>query len=199
MDEFKKLVEVADRLNGEGGCPWDIKQTLDSLARHLLEEAHEVMEAIDENDNQKMIEEIGDLFYLCIFLCKIGEREGKFSLDGVIKDVREKLIRRHPHVYGDQEVGDADEVLSQWEQIKREEKASRKTPFDDIPKTMGLLAKTQKVIKRLAGQTLPETKNKTVGEKLLTLLIEAHKNNLDAETELLKTLRTELNAPKTFY
>lgn len=198
MDEFKKLVEVADRLNGEGGCPWDIKQTLQSLSRHLLEEAHEVLEAIDEDDHQKIIEEIGDLFYLCIFLCKIGERQGKFSLDSVLKDVRQKLVRRHPHVFGEVEVKGADAVLTQWEKIKKEEKPTRETPFDDIPKTMGLLSKTQKVIKRMAARPLPELKSDSLGNKLLALLIEAHQSELDAETELRKSLRKEFNAPKSF-
>lgn len=198
MESFKKLVEVADRLNAPGGCPWDIKQTLQSLSRYLLEEVHEIFEAIDEDDPQKMIEEIGDLFYLCIFLCKIGEREGKFSLDSVIKAVTKKLIHRHPHVFGDQKVSDPDEVIRLWEAAKAKEKTKETTPFDDIPKTMSLLGKSQKVLKRLSGTVLPKIPQDELGDRLLNLLIEAQKDSLDAERELLKALRTHLNAPKSF-
>ncbi|MCH9613925.1 MAG: hypothetical protein SP1CHLAM54_09340 [Chlamydiia bacterium] len=198
MESFKNLVEVANRLNAPDGCPWDIKQTLHSISKHLLEEVHEVLEAVDEDDSQKMIEEVGDLFYLCIFLCKIGEREGKFSLDSMIKNVSEKLIRRHPHVFGDKEVKDSDEVIRIWEEAKAEEKAKKRTPFDDIPKTMSLMSKSQKVIKRLSGEPLPEIPKNELGEKLLSLLIEAHQTGRDAERELLKAVRTHLKAPKDF-
>lgn len=101
MREFDELIEIIDRLLGPDGCPWDKEQTLQSLRSSVLEEVCEVIEAIDLNDNAHIKEELGDLFFNTIFLCKIAEKEKRFTVTEILKELNEKLIRRHPHVFGE--------------------------------------------------------------------------------------------------
>lgn len=101
VEEFKALLQVTDRLMGPGGCPWDQEQTLVSMRGSLLEEAYEVLEALDEENYPHLTEELGDLLYNIIFLCTLGEKEKKFTTLKVIQTIREKLIERHPHVFGE--------------------------------------------------------------------------------------------------
>src|SRR3990167_8410368 len=104
MKEFEKLLLLADRLIGPKGCPWDQEQTIDSLAPYLIEEAKEVLQAVENKDVNNLIEELGDLLYLIIFLSKVGEKEGKISLIDVMEGVNEKMVRRKPHIFGDAKV-----------------------------------------------------------------------------------------------
>src|SRR3990167_9026225 len=108
MEAFSALLQVAEQLLGPNGCPWDIKQTFTSLQPYVLEEAHEVIEAVDADDDQKMIEELGDLLYTIVFYGKLGEKQGRFSMEQIVHCVRDKLVRRHPHVFGEVKVQDAD-------------------------------------------------------------------------------------------
>lgn len=121
------LREIIEKLRSPGGCPWDIEQTHESIKGNLLEEAGEAVEAIDEGDPEHLCEELGDVLLQIVFHSDIAEKSGDFSLDDVIDMVSKKLIRRHPHVFGDVKVSGVDDVLTNWEAIKREEKAQKST------------------------------------------------------------------------
>jgi MazG family protein len=150
------LVRVMARLRGPGGCPWDREQDHRSLARHLLEESHEVLEAIDDGDPERLRDELGDLLLQVVFHAQMAAEAGTFDVDDVAEGIVAKLVRRHPHVFGDVEVGSADEVLVNWERIKADEKGSGRgagpPPVDDdIPATLPALARASKVQRRAAG------------------------------------------------
>jgi len=122
------------RLRGPGGCPWDAEQTHGSLKRYLIEETYEVIEAIDTNDSVLLKEELGDLLLQPIFHAAIAEEQGEFSTGDVIESICDKLIRRHPHVFGDQVINNADEQIENWERIKKREKGEeRKSALTGIP------------------------------------------------------------------
>ncbi|MGH2579849.1 MAG: nucleoside triphosphate pyrophosphohydrolase [Actinomycetota bacterium] len=144
------LVRVMARLRGPGGCPWDHEQTHRTLARHLLEETHEVLDAIDAGDPDRLRDELGDVLLQVVFHAQMAAEEGTFDVDDVAKATVEKLIRRHPHVFGDVPVSGADEVLVNWEQIKAEETGEQPVE-DDIPPTLPALARASKVQRRAAG------------------------------------------------
>ena len=139
MKEFDDLIAVAEKLLSPEGCPWDHKQTFLSLQPYVLEEAHEVIEAVDSGEDEQIVEELGDLLYTVIFYGKLAEKEGRFATVDIIKAVKEKLIRRHPHVFGEVKVEHVDEIAQNWERIKKEEKQSRKKEPGGIPPTLPLL------------------------------------------------------------
>ncbi|WP_425348993.1 nucleoside triphosphate pyrophosphohydrolase [Halalkalibacter urbisdiaboli] len=134
-EEFSQLREVIATLRGPNGCPWDRKQTHKSLKKYLIEETYEVLEAIDEEDDEHLVEELGDVLLQVMLHAQIGEDEGWFSIQDVIRAVTEKMIRRHPHVFGDLTANDADEVLANWEEMKKQEKGveEQKSQLDSIP------------------------------------------------------------------
>jgi MazG family protein len=144
------LVRVMARLRAPGGCPWDREQDHRSLARHLLEEAHEVLDAIDANDTERLREELGDLLLQVVFHAEMAREAGDFDVDDVAEGIVRKLIRRHPHVFGDTSVSGPGEVLVNWERIKQEEKGEHPIE-DDIPATLPALARAAKVQRRAAG------------------------------------------------
>jgi MazG family protein len=144
------LVRVMARLRGPGGCPWDHEQTHRTLARHLLEETHEVLDAIDADDPARLRDELGDVLLQVVFHAQMAAEEGTFDVDDVAQATVEKLIRRHPHVFGEVHVSGADEVLVNWEQIKAEETGEQPVE-DDIPPTLPALARASKVQRRAAG------------------------------------------------
>jgi len=119
---FEKLVAVQARLRAPNGCPWDREQTHQSLRTYLIEEAYEVLEALENGDDAKFAEEMGDLLLQIVFHSQIAREEGRFTVAEVIRDIHDKMIRRHPHVFGDTEAKDSAEVLRNWEQIKAEER-----------------------------------------------------------------------------
>jgi len=144
------LVRVMAQLRGPGGCPWDREQTHASLARHLLEETHETLDAIDAGDGDRLREELGDVLLQVVFHAQMAADDGAWDVDDVAQGIVEKLIRRHPHVFGDVEVAGADEVLVNWERIKADEKGQQPLE-DDIPETLPALARASKVQRRAAG------------------------------------------------
>jgi len=135
---FQTLRRVIATLRGPNGCPWDRKQTHASLKRYLLEEAYELLEAIDENDDDHMVEELGDVLLQVMLHAQIGADRGLFSIDDVIRTLTAKMIRRHPHVFGDVTAETAEQVVVNWEKIKKEEKGNGqpKSIFADIPKSL---------------------------------------------------------------
>ncbi len=125
MKGFDRLVEIMRRLRAPGGCPWDAEQSHESLKRYLIEETYEVIEAIDKNDPELLKEELGDLMLQPVFHAVIAEEKGEFTLDDVLDTICDKLVRRHPHVFGDQVVKTADEQVENWERIKKDGKGRR--------------------------------------------------------------------------
>lgn len=122
---FAELVAVMAALRGENGCPWDKEQTHKSLRRYVVEEAYEVIDAIDSGDMQALCEELGDLLLQVVFHARIAEEQGLFTAEDVVRGLTEKLIRRHPHVFGEERAEDADDVLEIWQAVKAAEKAGK--------------------------------------------------------------------------
>jgi tetrapyrrole methylase family protein/MazG family protein len=121
---FEKLAAVQARLRAPDGCPWDREQTHASLRTYLIEEAYEVLEALESGDDGKFAEEMGDLLLQIMFHSQIAKEEGRFDVSDVIREVHDKMVRRHPHVFGEKRAKDSAEVLKKWEQIKKEERAA---------------------------------------------------------------------------
>ena len=129
LKDWTTFRQVIADLRGPNGCPWDQKQTHESLKKYLLEEAHELLTAIDEEDDFAIVEELGDVLLQVFLHAQIGEDNGYFNLEEVLASINEKMIRRHPHVFGDVSVEDADDVVANWEAIKREEKGDSDEPI----------------------------------------------------------------------
>ena len=122
---FERLVGVQARLRAEGGCPWDREQTHQTLRTYLIEEAYEVLEALEAGDDKKFAEEMGDLLLQIVFHSQIAREEGRFDVRDVIREIHDKMVRRHPHVFGEAKAKDAAEVLKNWEQLKAEERRAK--------------------------------------------------------------------------
>jgi tetrapyrrole methylase family protein/MazG family protein/ATP diphosphatase len=139
-----RLVGVMRRLLAPNGCPWDREQTLESLRKYVLEEACEVIDAIDSKDRDGLREELGDLLLQVVFQAELLRTEGKFAIDDVIAGIVEKLVSRHPHVFGDVEANTADEVLTNWEKLKAKEKKGRGI-LDGVPRSLPALVRAQRI------------------------------------------------------
>jgi MazG family protein len=126
---FDDLVAIMDRLREPGGCPWDREQTYATLRAYVLEEAYEVADAIDRGDLDALGEELGDLLLQVVFLSRLAKEDDRFSIDDVVRGISQKMVRRHPHVFGEEQADSADEVLRHWERIKKDEK--RQDPNGD--------------------------------------------------------------------
>ncbi len=148
---FNTLVEIMRRLRGPGGCPWDAEQTHESLTRYLLEESYEVIEAIEAKSNDHLKEELGDLLLQPVFHAAIAEESGTFTIDDVIKTLCDKLVRRHPHVFGDMNISDSNAQIENWEKIKKLEKGDeRKSALSGVPPQLPALLKAQKITEKAA-------------------------------------------------
>jgi len=200
------------KLRGPGGCPWDAEQDHRSLARHLLEEAHEVLDAIDAGDSDLLKEELGDLLLQVVFHAQMAADEGRWDVDDVAEGIVRKLIRRHPHVFGDVTVSGAGEVLVNWERIKADEKGP-KALEDDIPATLPALARASKVQRRAAGWGFewrtregalealheevgeleraedPDNAEEEIGDVLFATVAVARRLGVDPESALRRTVR----------
>jgi len=133
------------RLRAPGGCPWDAEQTHSSLKQYVIEEAYEVVEAIDEGSRDHLVEELGDLLFQVVFHSQLGAEAGEFTMEDVVERICDKMTRRHPHVFGDRVVTDAREALAQWERIKREETGSRSSALDGVPAALPALLRAQRL------------------------------------------------------
>lgn len=150
MTAFEKVCEIVARLRGPGGCPWDREQTHESLLPALIEEVYEVAEAARENDPAHFCEELGDLLLLVIMHAEIAQESGRFNIDNILQEISDKLIRRHPHVFGTSEARDSGTVLKQWEAIKREEKKADSHYLASLPKALPALMRAQKAQSKVA-------------------------------------------------
>lgn len=147
---FDELVAVMARLRGPLGCPWDKEQDLETLRPYLLEEAHEVLEAIASGDPDHHREELGDLLLQIVFQAQIAKEKGDFTVADVAAGITEKLVRRHPHVFGEREAATSKEVLGLWREVKGKEKGGRGI-FDGVPATLSALLRARRVQERAAG------------------------------------------------
>ena len=146
---FNDLLAIMRRLRGPGGCPWDAEQTHESLTRYLLEETYEVIEAIDLKSPELLKEELGDLLLQPVFHAAIAEENGTFTMADVIHTLCDKLIRRHPHVFGDMEIRDSTAQIENWEKIKKAEKGEeRRSALSGVPPHLPALLKAQKITEK---------------------------------------------------
>lgn len=145
-----KLVELAERLRATNGCPWDRDQTNESLKPYLIEEAYEVYEAIENKDDKNLKEELGDLLYLIFSNTQIKKENEIFDIDDVATYATEKLIRRHPHVFGDESVENSNDVINRWEKIKQTEKKKDESILDGVPKNLPALLKAYRTQEKVA-------------------------------------------------
>lgn len=152
LDALASLLDVVDRLRApEGGCPWDLEQTERSMAPHLLEEAFEAVEAIETGDARSAVEELGDVLMNVLMIARIGSEAGRFDLAEIATGIADKLIRRHPHVFGELQLDDADAVLANWEQIKRRERGDKpRGTLDGVPRNLPALLRGYRVGQKVA-------------------------------------------------
>jgi tetrapyrrole methylase family protein/MazG family protein len=202
---IEDLLRVMARLRSPTGCPWDREQDHRSLRWHAVEEVYELLDAIEADDDQELVEELGDLLLQVVFHCQLGKERGAFDFDKVVRHITEKLVRRHPHVFGDVKVKDVDQVWANWEKIKRAEKHgtkhARPSALDGIPKHLPALSRAEKLVKKARraklttgigkARKLPRAK---LARELFDLAQYAQSKGWSAE-ELLRTetLRQERN------
>lgn len=148
---FEDLVEIMRKLRAPGGCPWDAEQTHESLTRYLLEESYEVIEAIESGSQANLKEELGDLLLQPVFHAAIAEEAGEFTISDVVNTLCKKLVRRHPHVFGDMDIVDSNAQIENWERIKKTEKGDeRKSALSGVPPQLPALLKAQKITEKAA-------------------------------------------------
>lgn len=154
-DALLRLVEIMARLRSPGGCPWDAKQTDITIKAYLLEEAYEVLEAVERTSPKDVCQELGDLLFQIIFLARLAEERGDFDLTEVMEGIAEKMIRRHPHVFGDARVDGAEEVAANWEKIKRSEKGHESGALKGVPAALPALLRCHRITERASKAGLP--------------------------------------------
>ena len=189
-EQLIRLNEVMARLRVE--CPWDREQTHVSLLTHLIEETCEVVDAVEEGTDADLCEELGDLLLQVYFHARIAEDEGRFTIDDVARGIADKLIHRHPHVFGDGEI--PEDLRGVWERRKRQEKG-RTSSLDGIAQAMSSLARTQKVIARARSHEVPiefpdePVTADEVGERIQVLIARAQASGVDADAAVRAALR----------
>jgi len=150
LNQFATLVDIIARLRAPDGCPWDRKQTHGSLRENLLEECYEALEALDEEDSEKLCDELGDLLMQVVLHAQIAAEAGEFELGDVLSSINAKLIHRHPHIFGSLKVKDAREVALNWEVLKQEEREAGTSILASVPKQMPALGYSQEIQRRVA-------------------------------------------------
>ncbi len=205
-----RLRQIVARLRGPDGCPWDREQTHESLKPHLLEESYELLEAIENRDDSELREELGDLLLQVVLHAQFAAEENRFDFDAIAETIAEKLVRRHPHVFGESRLPDSAAVLRQWDAIKRDEKKGRRSALDGVPMALPALARAQKIQAKAARvgfdwesteAVLPkireeldeleqapstEMKAEELGDLLFAVVNYARKNKLNAEDLLTR-------------
>ncbi len=193
LDGVAELVAVMDRLRSPGGCPWDREQTHASLLPYVVEEAHELVEAVETGTREDLLEELGDVLLQVVFHARIAQEDpvAPFDLDDVARRTAAKLVSRHPHVFGDVHAPDAEAVKVSWDRLKKAEKG-RESALDGVPPGLGALARAAKLASRAhrAGIEVRWPDDDSLGARLLSLVLEADAAGQDAETELRRATRT---------
>lgn len=206
---FSDLLQIMARLRAPNGCPWDREQTHESLLPYLIEESHEFIDAVESKDSAHMREELGDVLLQVVFHAEVAREAGTFDIDGVIQDISEKLVRRHPHVFAEAKAEDADAVVAQWDKIKKAEKgdapadAPAPSVLDGIPRSLPPFPKALKISKKAvkAGFEWPDWTGvlAKVREELAEFEVEAKALDRDKlEAELGDILFSVVNLARVF-
>lgn len=207
---IERLIEIIEILRSENGCQWDREQTHKTLKQNMLEEAYEAVDAIDDNDNEHLKEELGDVLLQVILHSQIAKEENAFDIEDVAKGISDKLIHRHPHVFSNVKVNSTQEILDNWEKLKKEEKPHRTSIMDGISKSQTALMSSQKIskkavkvgfewqnendlydcvfseIKEFKEAKTQEEKEEELGDILFSVVNLSRWNKIDAEQALLK-------------
>lgn len=219
QEGIDRLLTIMRRLREPGGCPWDREQDHRSLRTYLLEETHEVLDAIDKGDDESLREELGDLLLQVVFHCRIAEESGRFTFEDVIRTVCDKLVRRHPHVFGDVEVSGTEDVLRNWEKIKLSEAGDQGGILSGVPRSLPALLLAYRVLSKLARvhgadgpgfqvssstlvqEMVPEADKEEMsarlGELLFGVVHAAWRRELDPETALREYTRRIMDKYET--
>ena len=193
--ELEQLIAVMAQLRAPGGCAWDRDQTHSSLVRYLVEETHELVEAIEAGDDAELVEELGDVLYQVLFHADIAAEDGRFTLEDVARHMRDKMVHRHPHVFGDAVADTPDAVMASWETLKAVEKPDRESVLDGVPKGMPALALADKLLGKAAklGVTVEPAVvpagEAELGTTLLATVAGAREAGLDPERALRGAIR----------
>ena len=220
--KWQELVEIMSRLRGENGCPWDKEQNHDSLKRYLVEETYEVVDAIDRRNDADFCDELGDLLLQVVFHAQIAAEEGRFTIDDVVSGISNKMIRRHPHIFGEAKAEDSAQVLSMWEAIKAQERSTEGGKSEkrglmkinqnmpslmmaqkvqdkaarvgfDWPDISGPEAKLQEEIQELQAAKTQEERLDELGDVLFATVNLARFLDIDAEEALRHTVKKFVN------
>jgi tetrapyrrole methylase family protein / MazG family protein len=213
LKSFDTLIKIIARLRAPDGCPWDKEQTHQTLRGNLLSETYEVMEALDKSEAAELCEELGDLLLQIVLHAQIAKDDKEFEIGDVIEGISQKLIRRHPHIFGDVKVKDSKDVMQNWEALKKQEKPERKSILSGVPKEMpalayaleisrravrvgfewpdikGVLDKVQEEIGEIQAAKDKAEKTDEIGDLLFTLVNYARWEGIDAETALREANR----------
>lgn len=214
---LEELIKIIAILRSENGCKWDREQTHESLKRNMIEEAYEAVDAIDNNDSKHLQEELGDVLLQVVLHSQIAEESNEFNIEDVAKKIKDKLINRHPHVFGDVKVNNTEEIIENWEKIKSNEKPHRTSIMDGVSKSQAALMSAQKISKKAVsvGFEWPnedslwecvhselkefkeaktqEEKEDELGDILFAVVNIARWNKIDAEQALLKANKKFMN------
>ena len=190
--DFYEFCEIIRRLRAPGGCPWDREQTHETLRKHLIEEAYEACDAIDEGNPEKIADELGDVLLQIVMHAQVGKEAGTFDIDDVTDIVSRKMIQRHPHVFGDVKVENSSEVLENWEEIKKKTRGQKTTyeAMEGVSKSLPALYRAGKIIEKAQkGGFIKKEASVTVtpeevGEKLFEIATLACQCGIDAEEAL---------------
>jgi tetrapyrrole methylase family protein/MazG family protein len=208
LNKFDTFVDIIARLRGPGGCPWDKEQTHQSLRENLLSESYEVLDALDSSEPEKLCEELGDLLLQIVLQSQIAADSGEFKMNDVTRGIAEKIIRRHPHIFGAGQAKNAKEVMQNWEALKKEEREEGASILSGVPKAMpalayaleisrravrvgfewpdieGVIDKVLEEVKEIKSATSREEKAREIGDLLFTLVNYARWESIDAESAL---------------
>ena len=202
--ELDALIDVMATLRGPDGCAWDREQTHESHLKYLIEESHEFIDAVESGDRDHMLEELGDVLYQVLFHADLAaaDPERPFTIDDVARVSREKMVGRHPHVFGDVTADTAEEVVANWEKWKAAEKPERVSKFEGLPKGLPALALADKVIGKLgsptASESLPsDTTAEELGDLLFGIVAAAREQGLDAESALRAAVRRAIESDES--
>ncbi len=196
---MRDLLAIMEALRSPKGCPWDKEQTHDTLRFHAVEEVYELIDAIEKKDDQEMLEELGDLLLQVVFHCQLAHERSAFDFEKVARAMAEKLLRRHPHVFGDADANTVDAVWVQWDRIKIAEKQGtvheRKSALDGVPKHLPALLRAEKLIKKarkakvLEPEPTSDLKSHQIGQQLYRLAEYAQSKGWSAEDLLRKEMQ----------
>ncbi len=199
-NDFNRLCDIIHQLRSPDGCPWDREQTHKSLSKHLIEEAYEAIDAIEEEDNAKIADELGDVLLQIVMHAEIGSEKGEFTIDDVLDAICTKMIVRHPHVFGNAVAETPEKVLDNWEAIKRKERGQKKLSesIASITPSLPALMRAGKIIGKIKSSSIPEnvkiipddkSAEMEIGRQIYEICTKSHALGIDSEAALAQFLK----------